>query len=149
MKKLLPLVPLALLLGACGGMPNTPGPYRALSCGGGESRVNYGFNKETGDLYYFDLEYDQMRRVPFRQEKFGGAYLSNKFIETTSELDGNNLKIKEVEYYKDKPDKRSIYKITINLKSLKWKSDVQWRDGERNQYHERCKWIDPKDTSLS
>ena len=150
MKQFILLVTFALSLGACSkSQPISSGPYQALKCGINRrisSPSKFIFHKNNGYLYYFDSLTDTFNPLTRIVEE--GIYL-NSMEEFSSKLEtnfllGNKLIIKQIDYFGNKPQRKSIVKNTINLRSLVMDTIYQSLDGKQIRSKKYCVWIDPK-----
>ncbi len=136
---------LALSVAACSNRrPISSGPYQALKCGLNPSIAQpskFVFHKNNGSLYYFDLLTNSFKPITRRVEE---ALYFNSMEELFSRLKGNKLMIKQINYFDNNPQRKSIIKKTINLKSLVMYTVYQNRNGKPLKIKENCIWIDPK-----
>ena len=137
---------LFLVLGCTKNNPIIFKDFQALRC---ELNIkekiynDYIFNKNTGDLYYYDEINDEFIK---KSKKFKSDNLIEYSSEFFSVIKKNNLLVTNIEYYKDSNEIQKFIKKKdmINLKSLIRRSIIKYKNGEYLVSKGKCIWIDPK-----
>ena len=102
---------------------------------------NYVFNKETGDLFFYDDESKKFKPLSLKYE-FGN--FSEITPEIKTKLKGHKLIIESLTYSNTTPQITYKKKIFINLKTLYKKTILIDSYGKHKYSKVKCFWIDPR-----
>lgn len=115
--------------------------YRALSCESKGEFKKYIFNKNNGNLYFYDyLSKDFLPLSNFNDDEYYGEFLN----EIYSKIENNKLKIIKLNYRSNSNSDYFKVEDIIDLKSLMLKTTYIDENDKFVSKKFKCIWIDPR-----